>query len=258
MIQVLERAFAALTLLSKQDLGLTELADTLQLQKSTLHNILKSLETLGAVARTESGLYALGPKLIQLTEQQTRDLTLNLIAQHGVERLAGRIRQTVVVSVLRGEYRYHIANAAANPDVRVKVNLTEKKSPYNMCTGRILLAYLDEEALGAVVAARGMPGEEWPGIDSMGAMHAALGHIREEGITFDLTPDNRWRSMAVPVFGPDNENWAAMGVGMPEADFTDDNRERVIHELRNSSQFMSDSLNVAYGNFGPQLSLSNI
>ncbi len=258
MIQVLDRAFAALTLLSQNEMSLTELADALELQKTTLHNILKSLENLDAIARTDQGLYKLGPKLVQLTERQTKELTLHLIAQHGVDRLAGRIRQTVVVSVLRGAYRYHIANAAANPDVQVKANLSEKKSPYNMCTGRILLAFLDDDELGEVVAARSMPGAEWPHVDSLEAMQSALGHIREEGITFDLTPDGRWRSMAVPVFGPDNENWAAMGVGMPDADFTGDNQQRVIEELKNASQFVTDSLNVAYGNFGPQLSLSNI
>ena len=175
-----------------------------------------------------------------------------------MDRLAGRIRQTVVVSVLRGAYRYHIANAAANPDVQVKANLSEKKSPYNMCTGRILLAYLDSDALQEIIAVRGLPGAEWPRVDSLEAMQSALGHIREEGITFDLTPDGRWRSMAVPVFGPDDENWAAMGVGMSEADFTGETQQRVINELKSASQFITDSLNVAYGNFGPQLSLSNI
>lgn len=258
MIQVLERAFAALSLLSQQEMGLSELADELQLQKSTLHNILKTLETLETVSRTDDGLYKIGPKIIQLSERQTKELTLHLIAQHAVERLAGRIRQTVVVSVLRGVYRYHIANAAANPDVRVKVNLTEKKSPYNMCTGRILLAYLDDEQLQKIAAERGMPGDEWPGITDLSIMRAALGHIREEAITFDLTPDQRWRSMAVPVFGPDNQNWAAMGVGMPETDFVDGNKDFVISELKTASGFITDSLNVAYGNFGPQLNIANI
>ncbi len=258
MIQVLERAVAALTLLSQQEMGLTELADELNLQKSTLHNILKTLESLDTVARTEDGRYKIGPKLMQLAERQTKELTLHLIAQHAVERLAGRVRQTVVVSVLRGAYRYHIANAAANPDVRVKVNLTEKKSPYNMCTGRILLAYLDDNDLTRIVEERGMPGDEWYGITDLSIMRAALAHIRDEEITFDLTPDQRWRSMAVPVFGPDNRNWAAMGIGMPETDFVGGNKDLVVSELKTASHFITESLNVAYGNFGPQLNIANI
>ena len=68
MIQVLQRAFAVLEVLSNEPTSLALLADKTGLHKSTLHNILRTMVALDVVERTEHGIYALGPKLIALAE----------------------------------------------------------------------------------------------------------------------------------------------------------------------------------------------
>ncbi len=250
MIQVLERAFLVLDLLHPEERSLAELTRATGLQKTTLHNILKTLTQIGAVCRTDTGRYALGPKIAGLAARGSRYNALQPIAQQAAERLAAQIDETVVVSVLHRADRYVLAYAPGRQSLTVHIAAYEKQSPYSVCTGRVLLAYLPTDGLDEVVQERGFPGQEWDGIQDRDALTAALAHIRAHGIAFARSDDDQVQTLAVPILGPKETCRAAIGVHLPASRFIDAHRDAIVAALQMSATDIATALGVAEGVFG--------
>jgi len=67
-VQSLERALSILVVLGQRDepVGVTWVANRLELPKSTVHRLLSTLERAGFAARSPEGRYALGTRLWEL------------------------------------------------------------------------------------------------------------------------------------------------------------------------------------------------
>lgn len=242
MIQVLHRAFSMLEQLEGGELSLAELARETAIQKTTAANILKTLTDLGAVSKTTGGRYSLGPRLLELAEPQLRQQTLQPLAQRTAERLAQEVGETVVVSALKGVWRYVIAVRQGTQELTVRIELMEERSPYDATTGRVLLAFQPEAVQQRIRQAHGLPGPEWRQVDTAEELEAALEEIRRTGMAFDVNATQQIQTLAAPVFGPDGQVWAAIGIRMPHSRFQDANRETVISALRASARHMGDLL----------------
>jgi DNA-binding IclR family transcriptional regulator len=251
-IQVLQRAFAVLDVLAIREAGLAELAAAAGLQKTTLHNILKTLVELGAVRRTPGGGYALGPKLVELAEREFRRISLQPLAQRIADDLAAELRETVVISTLRGVERFIVGFALGPQELTVRLDVTTRRSPFDASTGRVLLAYLSEQELDRVVEHWGMPGELWREVTDRTSLDAALAEIRRTGLALHRHSQGEFQTVAAPVPGPDRRPWAAIGIRMPASRFQNGQREQVIDGLRRACGRMSDLLGfqgpVAQGN----------
>lgn len=243
-VQVLQRAFAILDQLALRDAGLAELARQTGLQKTTLHNILKTLVELGAVRRTADGRYALGPKIPELGEGEYRRISLQPVAQRIAADLCAAVRETVVISVLRGAERYVLAYAVGPQELTVRIDLSTGKSPYDATTGRVLLAYLPEAERERIIEARGLPSDDWPAIASREELDAALEEIRRNGMALHRHVQQEIQTVAVPVFGPDGRAWASIGIRMPVSRFLNGRREAILSGLRDASARMSDLLSL--------------
>lgn len=243
-VQVLQRAFSILDLLALRDAGLAELARETGLQKTTLHNILKTLVELGAVQRTADGRYALGPKIPELGEGEYRRTSLQPLAQRIAADLCSAVQETVVISVLRGAERYVLAYAVGPQELTVRIDLSTGKSPYDATTGRVLLAFLPEAERRRIIEARGLPGDEWRAITTREELDAALDEIRRNEVALHLHVEQEIQTVAVPVFGPNGGAWASIGIRMPASRFLNGRREAILAGLREASSRMSDLLSL--------------
>ncbi|MGV3722953.1 MAG: IclR family transcriptional regulator, partial [Actinomycetota bacterium] len=177
-VQVLQRAFSILDILALREAGLAELSQLTGIQKTTLHNILKTLVELGAVTRTVGGRYAIGAKIAELGEPEFRRVSLQPLAQRIANGLTAEIGESVVISVLRGAERFVIAYTDGPQELTVRLDLSERRSPYNASTGRVLLAYLSAAERERVIDLRGLPGDEWRAITTREELNASLDEIR--------------------------------------------------------------------------------
>lgn len=243
-IQVLQRAFSVLDVLATRDAGLAELAVATGLQKTTLHNILKTLVELGAVRRTPEGGYALGPKLVELAEPEFRRVSLQPLAQRIADDLAADLRETVVISALRGVDRFIIGFALGPQELTVRLDVTSRRSPFDASTGRVLLAHLSAPELDRVVEHWGLPGDLWREVSDRPALDAALAEIRRTGLALQRHSQGEIQTVAAPVRGPDGRPWAAIGIRMPASRFLNGQRAQVIEGLQESCRRMSDILSV--------------
>jgi IclR family acetate operon transcriptional repressor len=94
---MVERAFRVLDLVSSAEDGLTlsELARALAMSKGSMHGLLKTLESTGALEQTEERAYMLGPRIYDLAQNYVTRAGLRRFALPAMHRLAEQIGETV-------------------------------------------------------------------------------------------------------------------------------------------------------------------
>jgi DNA-binding IclR family transcriptional regulator len=94
---MVERAFRLLDLLSVTEEGLTlsDLARSLNMSKSSIHGLLKTLESSGAIEQVEDRRFVLGPRIYDLAQTYIQRAGLRHFALPAMRRLANSIGETV-------------------------------------------------------------------------------------------------------------------------------------------------------------------
>ncbi|HEY0754811.1 MAG TPA: IclR family transcriptional regulator [Ktedonobacteraceae bacterium] len=94
---MVERAFRVLGLVSAAEDGLTlsELARTLNVSKGSMHGLLKTLESAGALEQSAERAYMLGPRIYDLAQSYVSRAGLRRFALPAMQRLAEQIGETV-------------------------------------------------------------------------------------------------------------------------------------------------------------------
>lgn len=245
-IQVLERAFAAIDLLAREDMALGDIAEAIEVQPSTLRNILKTLEMLRVVERTSHGQYTLGEKLVEIAKDQVRHDILRPIAQNISNELAFCLAEDIIVTVMHNFELFVIAFGSGmfhTPSVTVDIKFGWPLPLYTYCTGRILLSQQSPDFIEKFIDQKGLPGEQWQDVESTDDLLRELDLIRESNICIKLE-HKRGRAMqaiAVPIWGPDKMVWASIGAYLP-AERYNANQVEIIAELQNASRQITESL----------------
>jgi DNA-binding IclR family transcriptional regulator len=94
---MVERAFRLLDLLSVTEEGLTlsDLARALNMSKSSIHGLLKTLESSAAIEQAEDRRFVLGPRIYDLAQTYIQRAGLRHFALPAMRRLAGSTGETV-------------------------------------------------------------------------------------------------------------------------------------------------------------------
>jgi len=102
-IQSVERAAAILQLVAESSapLGLTDVAESLDLAKATTHGLLRTLQDVGFLVQDEaSGKYAIGPGLLDLAHARVDPHDLRSHAMNWADSLASRSGESVRIAAL--------------------------------------------------------------------------------------------------------------------------------------------------------------
>jgi DNA-binding IclR family transcriptional regulator len=108
-VQSIERAFAVLGALSDGPIGVTELADRVDLPKSTAARMLASLAREGAVEHVPGGTrYRLGPRIEALATGLVGARNVVAIARPQLVELAAAVGETAGLSVPEGDAMHYV------------------------------------------------------------------------------------------------------------------------------------------------------
>jgi len=104
LIASVDRAIDLLLILgrSRRDMGVTELARELGVQKSTVHSLLQTLLGRGFVRQTDGGRYTLGYGLIRLGAACAEQIDVRSIARPVMAELAEETQEVALLAVLSG------------------------------------------------------------------------------------------------------------------------------------------------------------
>jgi DNA-binding IclR family transcriptional regulator len=157
-IQSIERAAGILRLLSDSTRlhGVGELAGELELSKSTVHGILRTLQHVGFVEQdARSGRYRLGAALLHMGSSYLDGNELRTRALNWADALASRSDESVRIGTLHDGRVLVVHHVFRPDDTRQALDVGALLPAHATALGKVLLAsrdYLYDEVAGAGLA----------------------------------------------------------------------------------------------------------
>lgn len=205
-------------------LSLTDIADTLSLDRGTCANLLKTLSSRGFVQQDapRSG-YKLGYRLYHLTGRSVENEELVKIARKDIDTLGSQLNEVALLSIIRNDKRVTLYTTTPNRAIMVRTSV--EKSVYSACTGRVILANYSPSHLEKTLIRLGLPiKEEWPEIYAEGdpgkALPNALTKIKQSGYARQLDAEGII-GFAAPLWR-DGHVVGGVGAYLPLSRFNDD------------------------------------
>lgn len=215
---MVERAFRLLGLLSTAEAGMTlsELARALEMSKSSIHGLLKTLEMTGAVEQTSERLYILGPRIYELAQTSLQQAGLRRLALPAMQRLAANLGETIFLGRVEEEHVRILESVDAtndSPSLHISAPRGTRLPLLAGATGRIVLASWPLAARAAYLRSRPLPRFTPHSIIDPEQFLQAVGEAARRGIGEDneeyLAGVN---AVAAPILGADNTLLALLWV----------------------------------------------
>lgn len=235
MIQVLERAEKILTYLSenrKREVPLTEIADNLDINRATCANILKTLRELGLIEQMSYRKgYILGDKIYSIAGVENDPDRLKVLLKPLIDNLCKEVNESVMLTVIRDDQRYHIYNAEAYHALQAKI--IYQMGVWQATTAKVIIAQYDDKKLDDFLKLVGMPGKVWPEIKNRRDLDEALKEIRKNRCFTVI--NNHFACMAAPIF-KNGEVIASIGYYLPDVRLTDTTRPILEQKLKEAAE----------------------
>lgn len=224
--------------------GVTELADYLDLPKSSVHNYLATLAEDGYVMK-EDRTYHVGLRFLDLGTYARTRYELYHRAKPEVRELAeetGELANLLVEQNGRGIYIYRERGERA---VSVDSYTGHHVTLHNTALGKAILAHYPRERVEEILDYHGMPAETDKTVTDRDELFETLERVRERGVAFD--DEERitgLRCVAVPILR-DGYPVGAMSVSAPLSRMNSERFEGELpQQLRNVASVVE--LNLTY------------
>jgi IclR family acetate operon transcriptional repressor len=227
-VQSIDRAFAILEQIATSQLGLTEIADQVELPKSTVARLLHTLTSIGAVTKTaDDGTYTIGDAVRSLVDGGHSVAGFVQHAQPYLRTLARDLGEDAGVSVPVGSGVHYVAQERADNAILVE-DWTGTVAPYHLVpAGLVIIAWSPDRA--ARVLSGRLDAATPASVTDQTRIRRRLGTIRNDGYAWvygEFRPD--LNSVAAPVVGAAGEPLGAIGVHGPAYRFPGDSDPKAI------------------------------
>lgn len=244
-VKTVETAFEILEALKALDgATTTEIADRLDLPKSSAYNHLQTLEHAGYVIKNEQ-TYELGLQLLDLGAFARQKQTLCEVAQPELETVAEETGELVNLLVEENGRGIFLLREQGESAVNIDSYTGQSVHLHTTALGKTVLAYLSEERRKEVIDRHGLPEKTENTITDRQHLEAELEEIRTEGVAYDL--EERIRGLhcvAVPIFKDDTIS-GAISVSGPNSRMSEQRiRDEILPPLKHAANIIE--LNQTY------------
>jgi DNA-binding IclR family transcriptional regulator len=221
--------------------GLSELAATLKLNRSTAHRLAATLverRYLTFVPRTG---YGLGSKSLELGYQARVQLNIPRVARDHLEKLAAQTGDTVHLGVLDGTRALYLDKLPGRRRVEISSRVGELQPLRSTGLGKALL--LDEDEMQLRDIYRCENGKDQRYRVSESAWMKRMRDYAKHGYTFDLEEnEDRIRCVAAPVRDATGRIKAAISVSSAAQYMNDKRMQSLTDEVRWTAEQISREL----------------
>lgn len=149
-VQSIDRAVAILECFTenKRELKLSDIAQTLDLKKSTVHGLLNTMKYHGFIEQDEiTQKYRLGTRFIVYGDLVVNSLDVINISYPIIERVCEKIEETVHIAMLDKSDVIFIEKKECNRSVKTSTKIGARIPAYSTADGKIILCYLEKDKL---------------------------------------------------------------------------------------------------------------
>ena len=245
MIQSVERAIDILGVIhGKPDgsAGLVEIAKALNLEKSTVFNLIKTLKARGFVVQEKQGeKYSLGPELLRLTSGNLNAAMLDEKLMPFCMEIREKTNESVSIVTYASAELKIICRLLSDKAVNAAPN--SFKPLYATASGRCILAQLPETEIDGIIDIYGFPEGVWDGISNRAALEKELEKIRKEKIITVISEEREVVAIGAIIDAPEKYAPLAIGLFLPLYRFASARRSSFIKLIKEYTNKISLYLN---------------
>lgn len=154
-----KKAFQILRLIADENkkVGITDIAKSLNISKSTVHGITSVLEEVGVIRRDSiTKRYTLGFALLELGKSAYSQVDLTEIAKPALKKLMEETQQTVFLGILSGEHVTIIESFESRQDLKITTPIGTTIPLLAGAVGKALLGTMDEAYVTEIIKRKGI------------------------------------------------------------------------------------------------------
>lgn len=233
------------TLVSEGPCGVTELANHLDFNKTTVFHHLSTLKSRDFVAKS-NGKYKVGLRFFSVGQHTRRQHRIYTVGKLEIDKLAtetGELANLMVAEEGLGIYLYISRGENA---IRLDTKMGTRQYLHTSALGKSILAHMTDEELNAVIDRHGLPKQTKNTVTNKAKLEEELEEIRDTGFAFDGQERAEGiRCVAAPVTNKDGTLLGAVSVSGPSTRLSGDRLHETMPKMvQNTSEIIG--LNASY------------
>jgi DNA-binding IclR family transcriptional regulator len=222
-IQSVNVVVSILELLQERDgARVTEVAEELEIAKSTVHRHLKTLLLRDLIVK-EGDEYQIGLRFLELGEYAKNRKPAYLLAEEKVEELAATTDERAQFIVEEHGRAVYVFRETGENAIQTDPGLGKRIPIHATSAGKAILAHLPQERVESILDTHGLESLTPNTITEKEALMNQLAEIRERGHSFNLQENiTGLHAVGVPVKGDGGRIIGALSVSGPTKRMTDE------------------------------------
>ena len=245
MIQVIHRALDIIEFIAKdpgREIGLGEISESLELNKGTCANIIKTLVNRGYLEQSgKKQGYRLGYRAYYLTGNFSNKKELLQVSREPMKELQEKLNECCILAILKENMRYTLHKVSSTQELQV-ITKNEGKNAYLTATGRMILACMDHQDRELFIQKYGLPYEMWEGVGDKDDLMKELDKIKEKQLAVHYDGAHVV-GVGAPVYN-DDKIIASLGIYLPEVRFNYKMQELIFSEISSTARLISEKIEM--------------
>jgi IclR family acetate operon transcriptional repressor len=224
-------------------MALNEVAQRLQLSKTSTFRLLRTLESSGCLTASEWGKYSLAPGVHSVVSTQTVARLLRM-AVPLIQQLSRQLRETTSLAALFDNRIEVIAVVESSQPIRMSNIVGHILPPNASSLGKVITAFQNEERREKLLRSYGVYRFTERTITDRTELEREFARVRERRFATDLEESvSDGHCFGVPIFGSAGEVGAAISVSLPKARVVDaDHQKAILTALRATADQIAAAL----------------
>lgn len=216
MVKSVSRALdiIAMVSLKKGGLGVTEIANQMDINKSSVYRILSTLVQYGYIEQDiETGRYKLGYAFLTISSKLLESIDLRTEAKPYLQLLENETNEVIHLVVFdQGEVVY-IEKLEGNELLRMHSRVGKRAPMHCTSVGKAILANLSKAEAIDILKKKGMPRHTDDTITDLNQFLKELDAVREQGYALDLEENEHGITcIAAPIFDHSGNVYASVSI----------------------------------------------
>lgn len=196
-------------------MGVTEVADTLGIAKSTAHYHLSTLRQNGFVTKNGTR-YGLGLSFLKMGLQTRRREPLFDAAKEEIDKLADETGELAILSVEQRGLGVYLYKRGGSNALDIDAPIGGSATLHNRALGKAMMSRFPEARVDEIFDRHGLPKTADRTITDRKELKRALQEVRDEGVAFNREESiDGIHGVGVPITSADGEVLGAISVAGP-------------------------------------------
>ena len=221
------------------ELGITEISNLLDLNKSNVHNIVTTFEQLGYMEKNkDNDKYRLGLKIMHLSHVLSTTMTFHSIVHRSLNELTAKIDEIVYFGIPDGDQVMYLDGAF--PEKMYNTRWVQGMTAPLVCTGigKAMLAFMEQDFVESILAKSLEKYTDFT-ITDPDRMREELLQTRLRGYSIDnMEHEFGIKCVGVPVLNPAGEVMGALSTTGPSLRFDDEHMEQFAAMLKEKADLI--------------------